>query len=176
MQQQPRFRRRRPTAPRLDAPRTPVPRLPAGHHLAVPRPPRDPEALVVMSINVAGLASTLRKDQRALCRIVAAEGADVLCIQEHKLQVHKTGGARRRILGIGGMGVVKGDGAREIFGDNCRGAAGGGGRPGPNKLGLPGWHITYACSTKAPFIGHSGVAIASRVSFFLYLSSDFFQS
>lgn len=57
--------------------------------------------------------------------------------------------------------------AKEIFGDCCLGAAGGGCAPASrrghdgNKLGLPGWHVTWACSTKK--LGYSGVAIASRV-------------
>jgi exonuclease III len=74
---------------------------------------------------------------------VASEGADALCLQEHKLQTEKKAAK-------GGK-----DGAREIFG--------GGG--GANKLGLPGWHITWACSTKPKHLGLSGVAIASRVRF-----------
>lgn len=96
---------------------------------------------------------------------MASEGADALCLQEHKLQTEKN--AQKK----GGK-----DGAREIFGENCRGVAGraggsgsgGGGSGGSgsgggngNKLGLPGWHVTWACSTKD--LGYSGVAIASRV-------------
>ena len=106
-----------------------------------------------------------KTDPEILSRLVASEGADALCLQEHKLQTEKN--AQKK----GGK-----DGAREIFGENCRGVAGraggsgsgGGGSGGSgsgggngNKLGLPGWHVTWACSTKD--LGYSGVAIASRV-------------
>ena len=140
-------RRRAPTAPRLAAPPSPLP-PPAllGPHFPAPLPraPRDPAAFVALSWNVAGLAALLRKDPEALSRLVASEGADALCIQEHKLQTEKKAAK-------GGK-----DGAREIFG---------GGGCGANKLGLPGWHITWACSTKPKHLGLSGVAIASRVRF-----------
>lgn len=139
-------RRRAPTAPRLAAPPSPLPppALLEPHFPApLPRAPRDPAAFVALSWNVAGLAALLRKDPEALSRLVASEGADALCLQEHKLQTEKKAAK-------GGK-----DGAREIFG--------GGG--GANKLGLPGWHITWACSTKPKHLGLSGVAIASRVRF-----------
>lgn len=145
-------RRRAPTAPRLAAPTSPPPPpqpLPEPHPAPLPRPSRDPAAFVALSWNVAGLASVLKKDPEALSRLVAAEGADALCLQEHKLQTEK--------------GKAGKDGAQEIFGESGRGVAGGGRSGGANKLGLPGWHITWACSTKPGLLGHSGVAIASRV-------------
>lgn len=153
-EQQP--RRRAPTAPRLPA-STPAPeaaQLSADHPPPLPRAPRDPSAFVALSWNVPGLNSMLARDPLALSRLVAAEGADALCLQEHKLQPERTK-----------PGAAGRDGAKEIFGDCCLGAAGGGcassHRANGNKLGLPGWHVTWACSTKK--LGYSGVAIASRV-------------
>ena len=40
----------------------------------------------VLSWNVAGLRALLKKDPTAIRRLVDAEQADVLCLQEHKLQ------------------------------------------------------------------------------------------
>ena len=129
--------------------------LESTHLPPLPRAPRDPSAFVALSWNVAGLTSMLAKDPEVLRRLVAAEGADALCLQEHKLQPARGASGKKA-------------GALEIFGKCCLGAAGGGcgGSGGAaaaaaNKLGLPGWHVTWACSTAK--LGYSGVAIASRV-------------
>ena len=158
-------RPRAPPAPRLPAPNppaTPPQQLP-NHPPPLPRAPRDPSAFVALSWNVAGLTTKLEKDPELLSRLVAAEGADALCLQEHKLQAARTK-----------AGKAGKDGALEIFGECCLGVAGGGCGGGSgsgsgsssraaaaNKLGLPGWHVTWACSTEK--LGYSGVAIASRV-------------
>lgn len=113
-------------APRL-APVTlpPPPPRPAGNYdPTTDRPPRDPSAFVALSWNVAGLNGLLRKDPDAVSRLVAAEQADALCLQEHKLQSGNVADAAPR-------------------------------------LGLPGWHITWATSEGKK--GYSGVAIASRL-------------
>lgn len=114
------------TPPRLPhKPYPDPPPRPDGHYCpARDRPPRDPSSFVALSWNVAGLNGLLKKDPDAIANLVAAEGADALCLQEHKLQASNVSATAPR-------------------------------------LGLPGWHITWATSGERK--GYSGVAIASRL-------------
>ncbi|GFR40988.1 hypothetical protein Agub_g1653 [Astrephomene gubernaculifera] len=54
--------------------------------LRKPPPPAGAPVVKLLSWNVAGLRGLLKKQPDALSQLVAREGADVVCLQEHKLQ------------------------------------------------------------------------------------------
>lgn len=60
--------------------------------MRLPPPPEGSPVLKILTWNVAGLRALVKKDKDALSKLVAEEGVDVVCLQEHKLQGSHTSG------------------------------------------------------------------------------------
>ncbi|GLC44343.1 hypothetical protein PLESTB_000480200 [Pleodorina starrii] len=58
--------------------------------LRKPPPPEGAPVLKILSWNVAGLRALLKKQPDAISSLVEREGAEVVCLQEHKLQGNHT--------------------------------------------------------------------------------------
>lgn len=70
------------------SPRKPAPPAAPAYDLSLRRPrlPSDPKTPTIICWNVAGLRGLLKKEADAISQLVASEDAQILCLQEVKLQ------------------------------------------------------------------------------------------